>query len=879
LLKSGAPSHSRAEHRGRVAMDPAFLKDMLAATARKGQVASMPPDFETLMQLVQSLPPDAVANLMQEAACSGSTEQAPKATPADVRLSAGGGEDSAGGWNAVLERYCHRGLVREYGALAPDARSSLLKALQVVGEETLRQSMTSRLMAGDKGRSVRADSDCPLVKVLSRNVKTELCQEDVELLKRQVLPSWGVPKPRHIELFRHNMGVEHARKTTCSDGHFNMTSMTTNTTVAKPTERSGTRRDWSALAPVGAADLPLFAVATGRVLQGRLIVDPIVMIGVTTILEDDRGNIVQLGLYNALPGGATGQTAFEVASKTFPNGARIRIAEPYLKIFRDGNRGVRVDDPADLRVELDRQLEVQRDLASAKEEGNKLFGKRQFHAAAAEYRRALRECAQDVAVLLSNRAQALLKEERWAPALQDAAAAALLNPGSGKSWQRYEAAAAGLGFPEVAKRSHVVRGGGVDAAPVPSLTMARAAMRFLLLDLLKFPTAVGGGDGQPQDLKDRGNRAYGGGRYSEAQRLYSMALSALGVAEDAAIVLSNLAQSSLQIGALHDAVAAAAASLRLRSSGKAVHRLARAVALLGECELADELLGLALSGPEEQIRSGSTSALALSREEVQKAMAPRSRDAREFYMVACSGALGTIILDWCASDALEVVDMGTKGRGIRATRSIGQHELLMVQRPRSGCSENVMDVVTSLNSDTRLYDDGSKARLKAHLTSAVCTDMLLASTVDSLYDGRDSKLATVPLEAMNDVMSARVLPLLGQHPDFFPASERLELTSAQVSGVVDINCHGSGNAENSSMLQQLLGQEGSQVTRATCLFPAISLLNHAKTPTCVLLPLIRGGQQVALMVASARSVPAGEELTVSYLDDEDAVESKWGAMR
>ena len=67
--------------------------------------------------------------------------------------------------------------------------------------------------------------------------------------------------------------------------------------------------------------------------------------GITTILEDAAGDHIQLGLYNQLPGGAVGQRSLKLAQRHFPKGARVQIAEPFLKIFRDGKRGVRVDDP------------------------------------------------------------------------------------------------------------------------------------------------------------------------------------------------------------------------------------------------------------------------------------------------------------------------------------------------------------------------------------------------------------------------------------------------------------------------------------------------------------------------------------------------------
>ena len=156
-------------------------------------------------------------------------------------------------------------------------------------------------------------------------------------------------------------------------------NLTTNSTVMKPAEVAP--HNWASLREVGVKSLRLFDVAKGSVLVGILLVDPIVQVqsvggsekgmngirwtprtewfhvsglwasvcncqvGITTILEDAAGDHIQLGLYNQLPGGAVGPRSLKLAQRHFPKGARVQIAEPFLKIFRDGKRGVRVDDP------------------------------------------------------------------------------------------------------------------------------------------------------------------------------------------------------------------------------------------------------------------------------------------------------------------------------------------------------------------------------------------------------------------------------------------------------------------------------------------------------------------------------------------------------
>jgi hypothetical protein len=70
----------------------------------------------------------------------------------------------------------------------------------------------------------------------------------------------------------------------------------------------------------------------GRVLTGQLIVDPLQAPAVNTLLEDRKGDVVRLFVY-------------EAAAEELPKGARISIAVPLFKIMLDGWPGVRCDYP------------------------------------------------------------------------------------------------------------------------------------------------------------------------------------------------------------------------------------------------------------------------------------------------------------------------------------------------------------------------------------------------------------------------------------------------------------------------------------------------------------------------------------------------------
>jgi len=575
------------------------------------------------------------------------------------------GGNSAKDYKAVLKHYCNAGIARHYDDLRPEAQARMLEALQA----TVELRLFNEHADGEPGdQPPRAD--CLLTKVLSRRVSPSAIRYgDIEFLTTNILPMWGVSNAKWIELLKYEQALKFRRKQEnehdCKD-----LIMSTGSARLPALPRSG-GRDWAALQAIPIGELPMFETAVGRVLAGTLIVEPMTALGVTTILEDDWGDIVKLGLYNALPGGVTGGEAWALAAKVFPKGLRLRIAEPYAKIFADGSRGVRVDDPADLLAEGGSLV---KDLAAVKEEGNRLFAGGNFHAAADAYWRGVRDGGGDVAVLLSNRAQASIKQQRWAAAVQDAAAAILLDPMQSKAWSRYVAALHGLGFDEAAARARAVRGRGQADEEAHGVGSARELLWAVLPELWALPVTQGG-DGVPEDLKDQGNRAYREGRYDDAEVLYTLALSASPAAGAVAVLLSNLAQCTTNTGALHDAVAVSAASMRLRPTGKAVHRLAKAIALLGECELAETLLGSALEETGEGFVGAARRALETLRDDIRKA---RFMDGGRINVRHPPD----LVMDWYARAALEVADMGDKGRGIRATRDIPAFEMVIVQRPR-----------------------------------------------------------------------------------------------------------------------------------------------------------------------------------------------------
>ncbi|CAJ1431345.1 unnamed protein product, partial [Effrenium voratum] len=186
---------------------------------------------------------------------------------------------------------------------------------------------------------------------------------------------------------------------------------------------------------------------------------------------------------------AVGSDALMLADKMFPKGATLRIAEPFMKVFRDGNRGVRVDSPHDLRVEP-RVSSGKESREAGRQRGNALFGAGQFQAALTAYWQALR-CCEDVAVLFSNRAQAYLKQEHWLEALRDSSAGLLLQPRNAKHWQRYAGALAGAGWPRLSVASAAVSASGLEGADLPDVAEVRQVLRKALSLTAHRPDGTG----------------------------------------------------------------------------------------------------------------------------------------------------------------------------------------------------------------------------------------------------------------------------------------------------------------------------------------------------------------------------------------------------
>lgn len=243
-------------------------------------------------------------------------------------------------WEQVLLTECEFEVGREYRNLDEDGKRQMLSALDSSVRSRLAQlsALSQKRMPRKKAKSgCKGD---PLLEALQASgVKDGLLDEELSLVRQDLLPSWGAPRPAEALLMFHR---EVEREVTGSQSEPGWLATST-ASVQKPSEQSS----WSHLKLISVLDLQLFKVMKGARIECEVVGSPNHMVGITTIIQDASGNAVMCGIYN-LPG-VKNQAA---ASKALPRGSTLVIAEPFLKIMNDGNRGIRVDNPAELRIFL-----------------------------------------------------------------------------------------------------------------------------------------------------------------------------------------------------------------------------------------------------------------------------------------------------------------------------------------------------------------------------------------------------------------------------------------------------------------------------------------------------------------------------------------------
>lgn len=242
-----------------------------------------------------------------------------------------------------------------------------------------------------------ASDSCPLSQLVMRDSSVPLFVGIPEEIKQR-LRLWGYELPQFmmsfkIQEFESQAADAYAKLLSCEVGEFSQSTVIA-TKTGSPVFR------WESLREMSVRDLKLFESCKGSVLRGTLVTSPLMMTGATTFLQDHHGDIIQLGLYNFVPGKMSRLDRFEYVRKHLRKGTRVAIAEPFLKIlvkiFYDGGRGVRVDDPRELQLGADDTAILS--ISSYREEGNAFYKKKMHLAAIEEHRRGCQKVGGSVEV-------------------------------------------------------------------------------------------------------------------------------------------------------------------------------------------------------------------------------------------------------------------------------------------------------------------------------------------------------------------------------------------------------------------------------------------------------------------------------------------------
>ena len=242
----------------------------------------------------------------------------------------------------IVVKYVPESVRLDYRKISSDAAELLLDALfSTISSLHLELVFDAKGFGPEKKKHAN-DFDCPIVELLSSQTqgKIRIIKQRVsswrDTLKSQLLSNPFALSMREMQLERAYEEMKEAE----ADGNNDQIEICRSTVLG--TKIKVANFEWKDLSQIDIKDLRLFEVCKGSVLRGTLVASPAVMTGITTFLRDGTGAIVQICLYNFVPGKMNRLDKTTYARKHLSIGTRVEIAEPFSKIFFDGNRGVRI---------------------------------------------------------------------------------------------------------------------------------------------------------------------------------------------------------------------------------------------------------------------------------------------------------------------------------------------------------------------------------------------------------------------------------------------------------------------------------------------------------------------------------------------------------
>jgi tetratricopeptide (TPR) repeat protein len=755
---------------------------------------------------------------------------------------------------AALRRYCAKSVVDDYDRLSAEAKKRMLDAMITCQRDELLQMSSVPDKSGNHFKKQTKKSNekaCPLVRAfLEIGVHAQMLDTENVQKCRSSLATWGDDKIDFApieKLFKYQMIVSLQKKSFKRETnekyncfHYSLT----NSTVVKS---GGNVVDWQCLRPIKITDLKLFDTCWGCYLEGVIVGEAIVpIIGGTLLIQDKEGDYLRVSFYNFLPEGVRGKRAEPLLAKMFPMGHKIRIKEPFTKIFRDGLRGIRVDNRSEVDVNTifsPKQNECSNlFLEEQKAKGNDSFKEKNYSAACDLYISALNG-TELIPTLLSNRCQAFISLEQWHEALLDSAASLTIRPNSIKTWKRYN-----LSFTKLMElNSSEKKNHDIFKEIIPHLKPPQTDKQINRnLDTELADT-----------LKERGNDAFKNKCYTDAILFYTKALLEAGSIVQT--LLNNWAQCAIEVDSLNDIVAATCAAIRISVDEKSLYRLCKGLCFLGEYESAIMILTLL---------STKSSTLNSLEKDVRTTMSILSSNLKIVDNVK------TLIYNtpplhsrWVG--AVEPFMTTDKGRGLRACEDLEIGSLLLIDRALAKAESDMMSFTVNVTpNNTR--DDTSTTKLKSDLSHRCQIDCVLSDILSHLADGKSTK-QLVPLKSLMRTLDSCKILLPGLFCYF--ENTQSTLTTENVHDIVSINVHEGDppKIDDPVMAKAYAGRTTSRDERGTNLFPLIAAINHSSNPNCI--PL-QGGESCMFLIAT-KKILKGSELYVSYTANEQVAAEKW----
>ena len=680
--------------------------------------------------------------------------------------------------------------------------------------------------------------------------------------------SWGKTKPLQQCLTEATTLRKQVEESQHSQ-HF----ASTDSTVKKASAVLRTaQRPLNGMAEVAVKDLSLFSTMTNQYLKGKIATRPVGLVGVQIIVTDSTGDHVEVGVYNTVEGGDLAS-----ADIALPVGAEIVILEPFLKIFRTGSVGIRVDSPSDVIINptsLDEteaafaaalrkasQLDLSlQDLVKAgtSSETFKLMHQQQIrllHTSSAVQKR--------LATVLSNAAQCLLKLGKPGHALLHSSGSLFVEPDGEKNSKAILRQDAAL------KQLREASGQVLVSLPWDGLSLY--ADQF---------AAFGDKKTTLEEAHAEGNAFFKAGDHLKALWCYRRGLHCGTFRESMPGFLARMVVSTYKLGFLAQCTTAYCAfRCFLNNEFAPEHNVPHifgslAFNSLNETETAQKIArNLKNQGLDTFLRlfEGKIEGKPFS---VDPRGALRYNEATMSMVFRAEHCFGGIINangtfpQW-VHPGLALQTGQKKGRGVFVSNgSIAAGDVLLVDTPlvwKVADAEKEGRFVLATSTKEAKHSDLSLLRGEAFLMYSNAHDVYTNRMLGLLHDGEDErgfrKQTAASLGELRNVVEECGNRLLAP----FPQGVREEMTQKRLTAVLRLNGLGGGEVVGG---RKTLG-----------LYPILSMCNHDLNYNATATPLQFANddqRDPAMLLLACRDITAGEEVTICYSTDPVLLKEKWG---